>query len=881
MKSVLIFIVLIFLVVWVEAQKKVIPANSSIQWPEVANPVISDNGKYIAYRIICNAGFKMIIQQVAGDFKMEFDSAMEPVFTTDCKFVYFKKGRDSLGILDLKKGDLKYRSGLRQYTTLGKKSNWLICQFVSSDKKVILFDLSKEKEILFNNVESYETSSFGNALLLKKETSDQNIKTLLLYNFSNDQEILIGNYKNPQSFVFDRLGKSIAFVTNFSINETKTNLNYYKLGFDTAVIIASTNNKEFTGMRIFNPFFSLESDKLFFYIQKIQQEKSTNDLNPININIQTYRDDSLNIHSGEIPFLSVVNTSLPYRPKRLQQQEDIGLYYLDQRQNSDHLLIESHIYGNRNEYQWRNSAIPDFYLINTNTGKRYLIKEKLKSSYIQFSLGGKYIIWFDQEKENWFTYDIITGAEKNITKSIATPLFLEDDHPDVPRSIGIAGWLRNDSAVLIYDRFDIWCVDPKGISLPINLTNEYGKRNNIRFRYLDLHIQDPVPITTESAIFLSAFNTDNKEAGFFKLTIYNRVLVKLIMESKVFYPGIYPDFDQLFKSEVPIKADRSDIYLLTIMSSTEYPNLYVTQNFKEFQKITNLEPQKEYNWISSELFNWVMPEGTIGKGLLYKPENFNPQKKYPLIFYYYEQNSDGLNVFLKPGLSTGQLNIPTYVSNDYLVFVPDIQYEVGHPGESAFKTIYSAAKSLSKKYWIDSTKMGLQGHSFGAYQTNYVVTRTTVFAAAIASSGLTDMVSKYNGNRFQWYFENRQGRIGSTLWERPDLFIENSPVFHANKITTPLLIIHTKNDAIYPFAQAEEWYNSLIRLSKRAWMVTYNEANHTVEEFAERLDYSIRMMQFFDYYLKDKPAPKWMTGNYDPEVEGIKVGFDSDLKLKP
>jgi dipeptidyl aminopeptidase/acylaminoacyl peptidase len=213
-------------------------------------------------------------------------------------------------------------------------------------------------------------------------------------------------------------------------------------------------------------------------------------------------------------------------------------------------------------------------------------------------------------------------------------------------------------------------------------------------------------------------------------------------------------------------------------------------------------------------------------------------------------------------LSNGTLNVAWFVSNGYLVFVPDIRYyKHGFPGNCAFEAVNSAADVLSRLPFINAKQMGLQGHSFGGWETNYIVSLTNRFAAAASSGGACDLVSlnnEYNRGRSD-YFESGQGRIAASLWKKPELYIHNSPIFKADKVNTPLLILHNRNDSSVPFMQANEWFNSLSHLQKRVWLLSYADEDHGLYSDKNKLDYSIRLAQFFDHFLEGAPEPAWMN----------------------
>ena len=209
------------------------------------------------------------------------------------------------------------------------------------------------------------------------------------------------------------------------------------------------------------------------------------------------------------------------------------------------------------------------------------------------------------------------------------------------------------------------------------------------------------------------------------------------------------------------------------------------------------------------------------------------------------------------------MDILWYVSHGYLVLLPDIHYVIGRPAESAYHSVVSAVHYICKMPWVDRNRLGLQGHSFGAYEANYIVTRTSLFAAACCANGTSDLISEsgeFVGNTGnQGYYEMGQGRMGTTLWSRPDLYINQSPVFSADKVTTPLLILHSPLDMSVYYPQGLEWFISLRRLGKKSWMLQYPNEGHNLEEEEDQLDYTIRMNQFFDHFLKGTPAPEWMS----------------------
>jgi dipeptidyl aminopeptidase/acylaminoacyl peptidase len=264
--------------------------------------------------------------------------------------------------------------------------------------------------------------------------------------------------------------------------------------------------------------------------------------------------------------------------------------------------------------------------------------------------------------------------------------------------------------------------------------------------------------------------------------------------------------------------------------------------------------------------------------VLYKPENFDRAKKYPVIFHYYEVRSHQRYLFKKPEPSGGAIDILWYVSNGYLVFVPDMQYRTGHTIEDIAGTAISAVKKLSEFSYVDTSRMGLQGHSFGGYETNAIICSTGIFKAAQESAGITDPVSWYGhigfgGRSHALQYEYGQSNFGTTPWQSPDIFIKNSPLHNSQKISTPLLIMHNLKDDAVSFWQGVELFIALRRQRKAVWLLQYDEEGHIIDNPQNIEDFTKRQQQFFGHYLKDEPMPVWMSEGIPAWQKGKKSGF--------
>jgi len=492
----------------------------------------------------------------------------------------------------------------------------------------------------------------------------------------------------------------------------------------------------------------------------------------------------------------------------------------------------------------------DSYLVDTLTGNRKLVLKK-HPGRVTWSPAGKYALLFDGK--DWLTISSADGKTANLTANLGVSFANEEhDTPGRPRSYGSAGWTEDGKYVLLYDHFDIWEVHPDG-SLAKNMTLGAGRKQHLTFRYVRLDT-DPNDrwIDPKKPLLLRAENDDTHGTGFYRDSIDSpEPPVKLTFSAK--------------NLSAPVKAKNADVLLLTESDFTEFPDLRTTDSsFRELNKVSDANPQKsQLLWGSSELFHYRNEDGVLLNGALFKPENFDPKKKYPMLVYIYERLSQNVNHFVPPE-PRHTINISYYVSNGYVVITPDIVYTTGYPGQSALKCVLAAVQEVVGRGYIDENAIGIQGHSWGGYQIAYMITRTNRFKAAAAGAPVADMISAYDGIRWgpgiprQFQYEQDQSRIGGSIWQYPLRFIENSPIFMADRVSTPLLMIHNDADDAVPWYQGIEYFLALRRLNKEAYLFVYNGEPHGLRRRPNQKDYTVRLQQFFDYYLKGAAKPDWM-----------------------
>jgi dipeptidyl aminopeptidase/acylaminoacyl peptidase len=522
------------------------------------------------------------------------------------------------------------------------------------------------------------------------------------------------------------------------------------------------------------------------------------------------------------------------------------------------------------ESSWEGASTSDYYIVNLKTGAKNLVLEKYDSRPV-LSPSGKFLVYWDTKSRNWISRNFLTGTVKVISGDIKVRLFDElNDTPSEPSPYGIEGWMDDEKHLLIKDRYDIWSVDLTGTEPSVNITNGYGRKHLISFEYLKL---DPEAdfIGKKEIIYLSSFNTENKEAGYYTIKAGSVTDPVRLIEGK------WSNRQRI------IKAKNAEKLIWQKETFERSPELYLSDmNFGNAKQLSVTNPQQsKYNWGTVELVEWNSFDNQKLQGLLYKPENFDPSKKYPMIVYFYERSSDGLYNYFPPAPSASIINRTFAVSNGYILFVPDIPYIIGYPGQSCYNAVMSGTNFLLNKFnFIDRNRLGLDGQSWGGYQIAYLVTQTDLFACAYAGAAVSNMISAYGGIRWEsgmsreFQYEHTQSRIGGTLWEKPLQFVENSPIFWVPKINTPLLLMNNDADGAVPWYQGIEFITALRRLSKPAWMLSYNDEAHNLVKRPNKVDISIRKMQFFDHYLKGTPMPVWMKNGISQAEKGKTDGYE-------
>lgn len=755
---------------------------------------------------------------------------------------------------------------------------------VEEGTTLVLMNLNSGAETKYPLVSDFYFNKKGTTLVLKKTKKNGvagSAATIVKVDLSSMKaSTILTKFNDAKLFRLDEAGKQLAFVAERDSAAKAVRkfyqLYYYVDGKDSAVAIASQTSKGVPANHIISDnqavSFSKSGAQLFFGTAPLLPLKDTSlpEFDRVSVDVWHYNDDQImpmqlrsletelkRAYTARYDFAS--NTVVPLGSSKFRN-------VLQTNDGDGTVFYAATDEGKRIASQWQGYTINDVYTINPLDGSSKLIKANLKSGNVQPSVSGNLLLYYDEPAKKYFVYNHTTGVTNQIAKDITTALYDEEnDVPDDPNAYGLMRWTENDKYVLLYDKYDIWQVDPLGIQKSICLTA--GRANKISYRFI---ATDPNQkfIKTGDQLLLRVFDEKDKSAGLATMVYGTNTLNVLFKEKVALSPLVQ-------------KAKDADVLLYTKETYIQSPALYsssVNGGTANQLAATNAQ-QNEYNWGTAELFTWKAYTGKLTEGILYKPENFDATKKYPMIVYFYERNNQTLYNYIPPTPTASRLNISFFVSRGYVVLVPDIWYKKGYPGQGAYDYILSGTRAVVKQGYIDSTKIGLQGQSWGGYQIAHLITRTNLYAAAWAGAPVVNMTSAYGGIRWgpgmnrQFQYEKTQSRIGATLWEKPNLYIENSPLFHLPKVTTPLVIMANDADDAVPWYQGIEFYTALRRLGKKVWMLNYNNEAHNLVERKNRKDIQIREQQFFDYLLKgEKPAP-WIANGVPATMKGRDWGL--------
>jgi dipeptidyl aminopeptidase/acylaminoacyl peptidase len=915
------------------AQNNKIPITHSVydSWNDLVNPSISSNGRWISYEVNPQDGDgSLLLVDNQNNLKTSFTRGYKSAISALNDFIVYQvkpqKAVTRKAKVDKKKKDDMPKDSLKVYVFESKKSysfpklksyklgevdgGWvaIFTEMKKKDKQpadttkkektkvakkstksnddekpgmLTLFNPSTESKKEFTGVFDFAVSRNGSLIAFNAKTDDTlSLSNVQVFDVTKAEAVKIFEQKGDiKNLVIDETGTQLAFQFSADTGKVKNyDLYYWPSKERKAELLISSQTagipKGWVVSQHTTPYFSRSGARLMFTTmpKQIAEPKDTlTDDEKVILDLWSWT-DTLLMTQQKFNLKDELKRSYLacyiIKDKKFLQLADkqIPTVRIEPKVDVPYALGSSDI---PYEYSmtWESSGNNDYYLIDLKTGAKKLV---LKANPFRVSLApsGNYLAYYLPNDNSWYVYIVKENRSICLTSGMDVKFFEEEnDTPSLPNPYGFAGWVEGDKYFVVYDKFDLWGLDPTGKSKPTNLTIDKGRSTKTTFRF---QRTDPefLFIKSNGDELLTMFNDITKQGGYFSINLSKASDLKLLVKGDNIYSSL-------------IKARNSDKLIWQKESYKEYRDLWVSDfNLTNAKKLSEANPQmSRYKWGSIELVKWVDFNRDSVEGLLYKPENFDPSKRYPMMVYFYEKNAENLNRHYEPKPGRSVICPTLYASNDYLVFIPDIKYRIGTPGRSAYDAIISGTMAMVNRGFVDKDRIGVQGQSWGGYQIAYLVTQTDLFKAASAGAPVSNMTSAYGGIRWEsgmarmFQYEHEQSRIGGTLWEKPLNYIENSPLFYAPRVNTPLLIRHDDADGAVPWYQGIEYFLALRRLGKPVWMVNYNDEPHNLVRRANRIDWTIRMMQFFDYFLKDTPEPSWMKDGIPAIKKGKTLGY--------
>ncbi len=918
------FVFLIFccsMVATVHAQKSVLTSETFDQWKKIENVKISDDGRWVVYQQDPQKGDGQLIL-TSDSSRHVFPRGHEAYFSADSRHLVFsikppaeavrqakrakldesKWPKDSLAVVDLLNFSTWKRADVLSFKIPEKWSGWLAVKYfpdsamVSKEKEdagaeeennglLHLLTLRGELVAAHDSVSEYLFSEEGKMayFIVVGDSASHSA----VYGFDTESRNLVlidSTHTTARQLDTDRSGNRAAFLAtsdSLGAETPRYELLFWQQPIEKLSLLMLPKKDSLLRQVMisphYKPVFSSSGKRLFVGTMaapiKTAYESDTTLLDEERVKLDIWAWTDPLIQPQQLAELEKEQkrSYLAYFDLDLNEFLQLGTaqmpdIHLNKDLTSNHALaLTEKPYEKMISWEWPYRR--DAYVINLKTGEQKLVVRGTKGTP-KLSPSGKFVYWYSPEDSAWMAHQISTATTRNLTQHIDRAFHDEDhDLPTEAAEYGSAGWLADDTFLLVYDRYDVWKLDPLGKMAAENLTDGYGRSRGIRLRYERLSDEKEY-ITTEQPFILSAFQENNKMSGYFRDSLYTvSQPVKLILDDHRFY-GLQ-------------KARNSPAVVYRKERYDDYPDVWKSSvYFSESEKISDANPQQDqYLWGSAEMVHWLSLDGDSLSGIVYKPGNYTIDKTYPTLVYFYERMSDELHRYYSAEPLRSRLHIPYFVSRGYVVFVPDVHYTTGRPGQSAYSCVVSGVMHLIEKGIADKARVGIQGHSWGGYQTAWLITQTDLFKAAVAGAPVSNMTSAYGGVRWEtglsrmFQYETTQSRLGGTLWEKPLLYIENSPLFYADQIGTPLLMMHNDQDGAVPWYQGIELFLAMRRLDKPVWLLNYNNEGHNMKDRENTLDYHMRMEQFFDHYLLAAPKPLWMKSGVPAIIKGKELGL--------
>lgn len=897
MKKTLLRITLVLLLVgsnFVQAQQKVLNIKDYSLWSRIVGTELSANGEWMAYALRPNGGDDtLFVQSLTSNKLFEVPNANGAEFSKDGKWVSYLISPDkatqkklskskkpihkTAELMNLVTGDKIQVERAKASSFSNDSGFWMVHRKKpdEDDSKhkgsdLVVRNLNNSSVTNIGNVSEYSLNKKASLLAYLVDANDKvgngiytfNLKSATIKAIDTDTTTYEGlswdDSRAPKSSWASK-GNTLAVLKGIKPEKVEHRVN-------SLLVISDVENKaqvsEVEPSKVPDELIISEdrtiswSDNGNMLLIGLKEQEKTVKLSKdtvANVDVWHWKDPRIQTvqmrqYSRDARFTYVASYNL--KTKKLTRLTDDSVRDLYISNHSGFMVAEDET-PYIDDINWGVSP-SDLYRVNLENGKRTLFAKEINRK-LGYSPDGRYYLYQKVEGElaSMLVYDLQSGKVIDLTKN--SPVrFSNEEHiyPHENPPFGVAGWTKDGKSVIVNHKYDLWMLALDG-SKATNITKGEGEKNNIIFRVQNLDRNEKF-IDTKKPILLSAFGELTKKSGFYSLKVGDKPK-NLLFEDVRFGR--------------PMKAENADRVILTKETFVEFPNYYSTStSFKNLKQVTDANPQQaEYAWGSRKLVEFKNGKGRTVQGTLTLPANYQPGKRYPTIIYFYEKMSDRHHQYSMPTYDD-RPHMSTYASNGYMVFMPDVYFEEGRAGTSSLDGITSAAKALIDQGYSDPENIGLQGHSWGGYQTSFILTQTNMFKTIVIGAPPTNLESFYNniygssGTNHHGIMELGQVRMGRgvTPWSNPEDYRRESPMVHVPNIETPFLILHGTDDGAVDWSQGLELYNAARRLGKEVIFLSYPGEGHHLANEANQIDFQIRMKQYFDFHLKGVEAPDWM-----------------------
>lgn len=857
MKKLFFLTVAILSFVFAEAQKRVLDESVYDSWKTIKSFLVSDDAN------ITLSEYESFSEKSSLDIKIRDISFITSVKgASGAKFINGQKTaiylvKDTLFALNASTGEAK-RVGVTKKHEISDDSPFIAWY---KGKLLLYTDITTERTDSLSNVAGVSFTPAGDMVVL---SSDSNQRLLIRINsqaknrFKKDTLFITDKYlseisvgKNGESLLFfeadDSLGKTGVKAVLYDVKKRKLQ----HTGLDETKLPTGTSFNFKKGIQFSKSFdyYKFEMNPVKEEMPEVKKEKPTYEYELWRWNdtlLPSQRRTRESIFANQLK--SVYNFK---EGKLIQLSYGKGVFIMPDDNSSFGFEFDNKPYMYTD--LWEDPLPRDLYFVNRKTGEYKILFEAFMGSF-SISNTTDYFFTYEYNKEAWFATDLNTLEKRDISSALPYPVKnMSFDKPQPASPYGQAGMTTDNKFFLVYDEFDVWALPVDGSKGAICITGGYGRENNIRFKVINISgertREEGVDLKKE--ILLESVNYNNMHSGFYSLNVGKEP--KLLTEGPFRYKFV--------------KRSGKNNFIIQIENFSQAPDYWlVNSDMGTKERLTDLNNQTEnYKFGNTSFITWNDPKGVNQSGILYTPEDYDPAKKYPMIVYFYETMSQDIFMFYPPAPTTSTINPAMFVSRGYVVFMPDIRYEIGWPGQSCLNIVESGTRHLIEKGVADPERIGVQGHSWGGYQVAYLITQTDIFKCACSETAVANMTSAYTGLRAgagkprMFMYESTQSRIGGTLWDRQQNYIQNSPIFFLDRVTTPLLSRHSDGDEAVPYSQGLELFLGLKRLGKEVWMFNYKGDGHNIKKRDIAVDWSRRMDEYFDYYLMGAKRPVWMN----------------------